>query len=114
MTEVDYAMAWHFRFDGDPRNLQLRFRRKWAPAGSPTVFDGTGQLVAVVINYGGLDNGRTYPISDTGVSFESVEDAIEGWERWGWVSGAENQRIISLDLIAARLTAAGLAEGGRR
>ena len=49
MAEIDYALAWHFKLDGDPRNLQLRFRRNWA-TGRATVFDGTGQLVAVVIH----------------------------------------------------------------
>ena len=41
MAEIDYAMAWHFKIDGDPRNLQMRFRRNWAAPGSGTVFDGT-------------------------------------------------------------------------
>lgn len=108
MAEIDYAMAWHFQFDGDPRNLQLRFRRNWA-AGRGTVFDGTGQLIAVVINPGGSDNEQTYAISKADVDFQTVEKVIDGWQRWGWVSGPENQRNISLNLIHARLAAAGLA-----
>ena len=108
MVEIDYAMAWHFKLDGDPRNLQLRFRRNWA-TGRGTVFDGTGQLVAVVINPGCADNEQTYAISKPDADFQTVENVIEGWQRWAWVSGPENQRNISLNLIHARLAAAGLA-----
>lgn len=108
MAEIDYALAWHFKLDGDPRNLQLRFRRNWA-TGRATVFDGTGQLVAVVIHPGAADNEQTYAISRPDVDFQTVEKVIEGWQRWAWISGPENQRNISLNLIAARLVAAGLA-----
>ena len=109
MTEIDYALAWHFKLDGDPRNLQMRFRRNWAPAGSGTVFDGSGQLVAVVIHPGHPDNEQVYAISRPDVDFQTVEKVIEGWQRWAWISGPENQRNISLNLIHARLAAAGLA-----
>ena len=108
MAEIDYAFAWHFQFDGDSRNLQMRFRRNWAP-GRASVFDGSGQLIAVVINPGGADNEQTYAISKPDVDFQTVESVIDGWERWAWVSGPENQRNISLNLIHARLAAAGLA-----
>ena len=109
MAEIDYAMAWHFKIDGDPRNLQMRFRRNWAAPGSGTVFDGTGQLIAVVIHPGHADNEQTFALSKPDVDFQTVENVIEGWQRWAWVSGPENQRNISLNLIHARLAAAGLA-----
>ncbi len=109
MSEVDFAMNWHFRYDGHPRNLQMRFRRNWAPADSATTFDGTGQLVAVVINPGGPDHEHAYAISRPGVTLHDVEATIAGWERWAWISGPEGRRVISLNLIGARLAAAGLA-----
>jgi hypothetical protein len=47
VAEVDFGYAWDF-IDDAGRIRQLVFGRNWAPPGDPRVFDGTGQLVAMV------------------------------------------------------------------
>jgi hypothetical protein len=45
--EIDYGDAWDF-VDDDGKPYKLRFRRNRAPRNDPRLFDGTGQLIAVV------------------------------------------------------------------
>ena len=60
MSDIDFGLGLDFvdPADGVPR--QLRFERNWAPPGDPRVFDGTGQLVAVIADGTRPDNGHTY------------------------------------------------------
>jgi hypothetical protein len=63
-----------------------------APVGSPELFSATGQLVAVVVDDSGSDNGRTVAISRAGVRYTEVEEALQGWQTWAMIT----ERIIDL------------------
>ncbi len=108
MTEIDYAENWNFRLIGDDRRMVMRFRRNWGPKGG-AVFDGTGQLIAVVIRPGHPDNNAAIALSRPNVNVDLVEDVLDGFGEWAWTGGTASQRIISLDIIVRRLAACGLA-----
>ncbi|GAB4667492.1 hypothetical protein [Mycobacterium avium] len=110
MTEIDYALAWDFIDPSDGKPRQLRFRRNLAPRNDPRVFDGTGQLVAVVADARRPDNGDEIAISRPGVLFDDVETALDGWERWATILEENNgiDRYMNLAAIRERLRAAGL------
>jgi len=108
MSEIDYPTNWNYRFPGDGRRLHMRFRRNWGPTGGP-VFDGTGQLIAVVIHPGRRDNNATIALSRPNVNFDLVEDVLDGFGEWAWTGGTAPRRTISLDIIVRRLAACGLA-----
>ncbi|MDO2354313.1 MULTISPECIES: hypothetical protein [Mycobacterium avium complex (MAC)] len=110
MTEIDYALAWDFIDPADGKPRQLRFRRNFAPRNDPRVFDGTGQLVAVVADAHRPDNGDEIAISRPGVLFDDVETALDGWERWATLFEENNgiDRYMNLAAIRERLRAAGL------
>lgn len=110
MTEIDYALAWDFIDPADGKPRQLRFRRNFAPRNDPRIFDGTGQLVAVVADAGRADNGDEIAISRPGVLFDEVETALEGWHDWAtlYVDDNDIDRTINLGAIRDRLRAAGL------
>ena len=83
MTEIDYALAWDFVDPADGKPRQLRFRRNFAPRNDPRVFDGTGQLVAVVADAHRSDNGDQIAISRPDVSYNAIETALHGLGRVG-------------------------------
>lgn len=101
--DIDYGLAWNF-IDHDGRPLQLRFRRNWAPTGSPEVFDGTGQLIAVVADAQRPDNGDIVAISRPGVTRAAVEYALNGWQVWARLT----EDTVNLAEIRRRVHAAGL------
>lgn len=104
MPDIDFGLAYDFidPADGVPR--QLRFQRNWAPAHDPRIFDGTGQLVAIVADAHRPDNGHTLAITRPGVSFAAVEDALRGWETWAMLGDTQ----VNLAEICRRIHAAGL------
>lgn len=110
MTEVDYGLAWDFIDPADGKPRQLRFRRNYAPPGDPRLWDGTGQLVAVVADRRRPDNGDESAISRPNVLRDDVETALEGWQDWATLQADENGigRSINLAAIRARIHAAGL------
>ncbi len=89
---------------------QLRFRRNFAPRNDPRIFDGTGQLVAVVADGHRSDNGDEIAISRPGVLSDDVEAALAGWEDWATLRIADNgiDRTINLARIRDRIRAKGL------
>jgi hypothetical protein len=109
MSEIDYALAWDF-IDADGKPRQLRFRQNYAPAGDPRIFDGTGQLVAVIADGHRPDNGDEIAISEPNVALGAVTAALQGWEEWAALHVADNgfDRAISLPAIQRRIQSAGL------
>jgi len=102
--DIDYGLALDFIDDRDGRPLQLRFRRNWAPADSPETFDGTGQLIAQVVDASRADNGDIVAISRPGVARAEVEKALDGWETWAELTA----ETVNLAQIRRRIRAAGL------
>ena len=108
MAEKDYAMAWDF-IDNDGKPRQLRFRRNFAPAGDPRVFDGTGQLIAEIADAERTDNYNEIPISRPNVNEADVDAALHGWEEWALLTENDGiNRWISLNAIQHRIDAASL------
>jgi hypothetical protein len=101
-------MGLHRPADNKPR--QLRFRRNFAPRNDPRVFDGTGQLVAVVADGHRSDNGDEIAISRPDVPFNDVEIALEDWRHWAVLCVADNgiDRTINLALIRDCIAQKGL------
>ena len=112
MSDIDYA-AWDFidPADGKPRQLRFRFLRQHVtPPESPRIFEGIGQLIAVVDKANHPENGDEIAISRPEVRRDEVEDAIKGWENWAThYVGPGTKRIADLALIRDRIRAAGLA-----
>lgn len=109
MTEIDYAV-WDFIDPADGKPRQLRFRQNYAPPDDPRVYDGTGQLIAVVAKANRPDNGDEIAISIPGVLFDDVEAAIAGWENWATrYVGPGTKRVVDLALIRDRIRAKGLS-----
>jgi hypothetical protein len=102
--DIDYGLALDFIDDRDGRPLQLRFRRNWAPPNSPETFDGTGQLIAEVVDADRADNGDIVAISRPNVSRTDVEKALDGWETWAELT----DETVNLAQIRRRIHAAGL------
>lgn len=111
MTEIDYALAWDFIDPADGKPRQLRFGRNFAPRNDPRIFDGTGQLVAVVADAHRPDNGDEIAITRPCVLFDDVEAAPEGWQDWAtlYVDANGIDRTINLAAIRDRIRAAGLS-----
>jgi hypothetical protein len=107
MSEIDYPANWKYHLPGDNRRMHMRFRRNWGPKGG-AVFDGTGQLIAVVIRPGHPDNHEVIALSRPNVNFDLVEDVLDGFGEWAWTGGTAPQRTISLDIVRRRLAACGL------
>lgn len=109
MTEIDYAV-WDFTDPADGKPRQLRFRRNYAPRNDPRIFDGTGQLIAVIADGYRADNGDELAISRPGILFSEVEAALDGWQDWAILHIAANgiDRAFNLALIRDRIRAAGL------
>lgn len=105
MADIDFGLALDFvdPSDGIPR--QLRFARNLAPPGDPRVFDGTGQLVAVVADRTRPDDGHTLAISRPGVHIDDVQKVLDGWKSWAQI----NDEVINLAQIRRRIVAAGLS-----
>lgn len=101
--DIDYGLATDF-IDLDGRPFQLRFRRNWAPAGSPDVFDGTGQLIAVVTDAERRDDGNIVPISRPGVTRAAIEHVLDGWQVWAQLT----EDTANLAEIRRRVHTAGL------
>lgn len=104
MPDSDFGAALDFidTAEGIPR--QLRFQRNWAPPDDPRIFDGAGQLVAVIAATGRPDNGHTLPITRPDVDLDHVERVLEGWQDWAKLS----TYTIDLAAIRRRIQAAGL------
>ena len=101
--EIDFGLALNFvDTDGKPR--QLRFRRNWADIDSPEIFDGTGQLIAVVT--GGGRSPDEIALTRAGVNEAAVMAALDGWQTW---AATLEPRQINLAEIRRRIAAAGLA-----
>lgn len=110
MCEIDYALAWDFIDEaGKPR--QLRFRQNYAPPGDPRIFDGSGQLVAVIADGHRADNRDEIAISRPNVALADVDTVLQGWEDWAAIYVADNYSyaLINLAEIQRRIRAAGLA-----
>lgn len=104
MADIDYGLACDFIDPAEGIARQLRFQRNWAPPGDPRIFDGTGQLVAVIAEYGHPFNGHSLPLSRPGVHLEDVNNALDGWQTWA----AVDPTTYNLAAIRARINAAGL------
>ena len=104
MPDIDLGLAYDFLDPADGVPRQLRFQRNWAPPGDPRVFDGTGQLVAIVDDRQRPDDGHTLALSRPGVTFADVAAALEGWETWAMLTDTE----VNLAEIRRRIHAAGL------
>jgi hypothetical protein len=107
--EIDYGDAWDF-VDDDGKPYKLRFRRNWAPRDDPRIFDGTGQLIAVVADVSRPDNQTEIAISRPNVAQAEVERVLEGWEQWANVLDTETYCMINLARIRSRIHAAGLGD----
>ena len=110
MSDIDFAMAFKFIDPDTGRPMQLRFRQNYAPSGQDRVYDGAGQLYAIVADARRADNGDHFAISRPGVSFDQVEQVLEGWQDWATLLADENghDRSINLGAITRRINAAGL------
>jgi hypothetical protein len=104
---IDYADAWDF-LDDDGRPFKLQFRRNVARRHDPRIFDGTGQLIAVVADSQRPDNHDEIALSRPGVLQADVEHAIDGWEDWATVVDDGIYRWLSLARVRSRIHAAGL------
>ena len=105
--DIDLGDAYDF-VDEDAKPYKLRFRRNWAPRNDPRIFDGTGQLIAVVADVTRPDNHTEIAISRPNVAQADVERALEGWEQWATVIDAVTYCMINLATIRNRIHAAGL------
>jgi hypothetical protein len=105
--EIDYGDAWDF-VDDDGKPYKLRFRRNPAPRKDPRIFDGTGQLIAVVADVNRPDNHAEIPISRPNVLQADVERVLDGWEQWAAVIDTGTYCLINLARIRSRIHAAGL------
>jgi hypothetical protein len=105
--EIDYGDAWDF-VDDDGKPYKLRFRRNPAPRNDPHIFDGTGQLIAVVADTNRADNHTEIPISRPNVLQADVERVLDGWEQWATVIDANTYCLINLAAIRSGIHAGGL------
>lgn len=110
MADIDYALAWNFIDPDDGKPRQLRFRQNYAPPNDSRVFDGTGQLYAVVADGRRSDNGDEIVISRPDIQFDTVEAILDGWQDWATLHVDDNgiDRCINLGVIRRRIRAAGL------
>jgi hypothetical protein len=116
MSDIDFGLAWDFTDPADGVHDKLQFQRNWAPPGDQRIFDGTGQLVAVVADARRPANGHTIAISRPNVAQPAVEAALDGWESRARVTAADvavlgiGRRINTANLatIRGRIHAAGL------
>jgi hypothetical protein len=104
MADIDYGLAWNFIDDRDGRPLQLRFRRNYAPPQSPDTFDGTGQLIGVIVDPDRTDNQDIIALSRPGILHAAVEAALDGWQDWAMLT----DDTVNLAEIRRRLAAADL------
>jgi hypothetical protein len=105
--DIDLGDAYDF-VDEDGKPYKLRFRRNWAPRNDPRIFDGTGQLTAVVADVTRPDNHTEIAISRPNVAHADVERALQGREQWATVIDAVTYCLINLATIRNRIHAAGL------
>ena len=82
MPDIDYGLALDFVDPADNIARQLRFQLNWAPPGDPRLFDGTGQLVAVIDDTRRPDHGRTQALTRPRVAHADVDAALHGWQTW--------------------------------
>lgn len=104
MPDIDYGLALDFIDPTDNITRQLRFQLNWAPPGDPRLFDGTGQLVAVIDDIRRPDHGRTQELTRPGVAQADVDAALHGWQAWAMISDT----VADLAAIRRALCAAGL------
>jgi hypothetical protein len=107
IMDIDVGDAWDF-VDDDGKPHKLRFRRNWAPQNDPRIFDGTGQLIAVVPDANRLDNHAEIAISRPNVQQADVERVLDGWEQWATPIDTGPYRLINLARIRRHIHAAGL------
>src|ERR1700747_3229058 len=105
--EIDYGDAWDF-VDEEGQPYKLRFRRNPPPRNDPRIFDGTGQLIAVVADTNRADNHTEIPISWPNVLQADVERVLDAGEQWATVIDATTYCLITLATIRSRIHAAGL------
>lgn len=104
MSEIDYALAYDFIIPTQPNvNWQLRFSLEQITTGSPWHTNPTGQLIAVVVNYGHANNGYTIAVSRPGIHFIDAEKAVNA-DCWPLLAPYK----INLAEIRRRVVAAGL------
>lgn len=104
--ELDYAIGWDF-VDISGRPFQLRFRID-RMSEDPYGLDGTGQLIAVIVDGNRPDCDTRIAISRPGVAQAAIDDALEGWQDWAHLVDNGFHRWISLAAIRHRVAAAGL------
>ena len=105
--DIDLGDAYDF-VDQDGKPYKLRLRRNWAPRNDPRIFDGTGQLIAVVADNQRPDNHDEIAITRPDVPQAEVEKVIDGWEEWATLLDDGIYRWLSLTQIRSRIHAAGL------
>ena len=76
--DIDLGDAYDF-VDEDGKPYKLRFRRNWAPRNDPRIFDGTGQLIAVVADVTRPDNHPEIAISRIVEKHGDVERSAPEW-----------------------------------
>ena len=104
MPEIDYALAYDFLTSEDPGiRYQLRFRPDTVTYGNPWESNPTGQLVAVVVEFGHPRNGHTIAISRPQVRFNDVETAVDS-DNWPFLA----PYVVDLDQIRVRIRTRGL------
>lgn len=107
MTEVDYALAYTFRYPTDPAATPYRlvFRVDRAEAfGMAWDTNPSGQIVAVVVRPDHQDRGQERYLSRPGIAFLDAERALDVERGWPFLSDS----VVDLAAVKARIAAAGL------
>lgn len=110
MSDIDFALAFKYIDTDTGRAMKLRFRQNYAPSGEDRVYDGTGQLYAIVADRRRADDGDYIAISRPSVRFDEVEQVLDGWQDWATLLADEygHDRSINLGAIRRRINDAGL------
>ncbi len=107
MSEVDYALAYTFRFPTDPTATPYRlvFRVDAGEAfGMAWDTNPRGQIVAVVVHPDHQDRGQERYLSRPGIAFLDAERALDAAHGWPFLS----DRVVDLAAVKARIVDAGL------
>ena len=107
MTEVDYALAYTFRYPTDPAATPYRlvFRVDRAEAfGMAWDTNPSGQIVAVVVRPDHQARGQERYLSRPGIAFLDAERALDVERGWPFLS----DHVVDLAAVKPRIAAAGL------
>lgn len=108
MSEVNYALAYTFRFPADPTSTPYRLVFRTDPAeafGMAWDTNPRGQIVAVVVRPDHQDRGQERYLSRPGIAFLDAERALDAERGWPFLS----DHVVDLAAVKARIAAAGLA-----